>query len=467
MIKKTIAAVMCECITALMWAQYTVSGTFAHIANQQVKLTGFSGFHTRTIDSAIADARGAFSLSYSEGDCGMGVLVNKDNHSFAVILSGENVQLKGESLTLPESIQVVEGQENKWFAQYASEHSRREQCRTAWEYLAEQYEQDTLFASQRIPRQVITAESKRLRAEDSLFLAGLPDSTYVHWYLPLRKLLNAIPTVAQYRAEELPRTLAALRKIDYTDPRVHGSGLLTTAVESHFWLIENSGRPLDAVYAEMKVSIDYMVANLIADQQYLNEVTAHLFRFLEKRSLFTASEYLALRLLNEKSCTLNNDFRSQLEGYRAMKKGNTAPEIEFTGDVFAPAYKDRSTVPRRLSDIACKFKAVVFGAAWCPQCPSELQHIANSYEKWKQQGVEVLFVSLDEDPSLFKRFIQPFPFISACDYQKWDSPVVADWHVFATPTIYLLDDKRNIVLKPHSFNHLNAWIEHHLVQGRE
>jgi hypothetical protein len=78
---------------------------------------------------------------------------------------------------------------------------------------------------------------------------------------------------------------------------------------------------------------------------------------LEQRSLFGASEYLALKVLNEVSCTINNDLAAQLESYRAMKTGNTAPDFEFNGDVFAPAYKS-GNIPEKLSDLKSNYTVV-------------------------------------------------------------------------------------------------------------
>src|SRR5690606_7695827 len=112
--------------------------------------------------------------------------------------------------------------------------------------------------------------------------------------------------------------------------------------------------------------------------QRLNEITEHLFKLLEKRSLFKASEHLAVKLLNQKSCTINANFASQLESYRDMKIGNTAPEIVFNGDIFAPGYEP-GNIPKRLSAIKSDFLVVVFGAGWCPACPSELAQIAGVY----------------------------------------------------------------------------------------
>lgn len=85
--------------------------------------------------------------------------------------------------------------------------------------------------------------------------------------------------------------------------------------------------------------------------------------------------------------------------------------------------------------------------------------MAGLYLNWKTQGVEVVFVSLDEDLQTFKNFAGSFPFISTCDYLKWNSPVVKDYYVFATPTMYLLNQKREILLRPNSVAQMDAWVE--------
>jgi len=461
---KAIIVLLFICISA--YTQNSITATFAGLANHQIKLIGFNGFDTYPIDSIQANEKGEFELKFRKNDYGMGYLLLENEKSFVVILSGESLKLKGGSLAIPESIDIVDGNENKFFEQYASEHPRREQSLSAWNYLTKIYKKDSLFAVHEVPKQAIETEKQRIKAEDSLFLLGLPEGTYVSYYLPLRKLVSSVSTIAQYRSEEIPATIQAFREIDYTNKRLYKSGLLKETIESHFWLIENSGRSLDSVYIEMNKSIDEIIANLLTDEQKLNEITEYLFKLLEKRSLLKASEYLALKLLNEKSCTINNDLAAQLESYRAMKKGNTAPDIVFSGDVLAPAYENGS-IPKSLSAIKSNYTVVVFGASWCPQCPQELSKISGLYKKWREQGVEVVIVSLDENKNIFKSFAGVFPFISICDYQKWESPVAKDYHVFATPTIYLLNKKREILLRPNSVSQLDSWVDWYLVQGNK
>jgi thiol-disulfide isomerase/thioredoxin len=464
--KKLISINILLLVSVFVYSQNSITGTFAGIANQQIKLVGFKGFQTYAIDNVKANEKGQFQLSYGTEDFGMAYLLSENDKSFVVILSGERLKVKGESLAVPESIEIIEGNENKLFEQYASEHPRREQTLNAWDYLTKIYRKDSLFAVHEVPKQAIKKEKQRIKTEDSLFLAGLPANFYVSYYLPLRKLVSSVSTIAQYRTEEIAATMQAFQQIDYDDNRLYKSGLLKDVIESHFWLIENSGRSLDSVFIEMNKSIDILVENLLSDEQKLNEITENLFKLLEKRSLFKASEYMALKLLNEQGCTINNDFAAQLESYRAMKKGNIAPDFEFKKDLFAPGY-EASKQPQKLSDLKSKYTVVVFGASWCPQCPQELSKISGLYKKWKEQSVEVVFVSLDEAETIFKNFASVFPFISICDYQKWESPIVKSYHVFATPTLYLLDNNREVLLRPSSVSQLDSCVDWYLVQGNK
>jgi thiol-disulfide isomerase/thioredoxin len=464
--KKTIATLLLILFYNAFLNAQSITGNLTQLINQPIKLEGFNGLKTYPISSSTIDEKGNFKLTYSKADYGVGYLMSADEKPLFVILSGEDIEIQGEALSYIETIKVVKGQENQWFEQYAKEHPRREQALSAWIYLEKIYLLDPLFAAQKTPNQSIQNEKNRIKDEDAAFLASLPKDSYVSWFLPTRKLVSTVSVVAQYRAEEIPSILAAFRNMDYTDQRLYKSGLFKDAIENHFWLLENSGKSLDSVYLEMQKSIDAMMARLIKDEKKLNEVTDFLFDLLERHSLFQASEYLAIKVLNETSCTINSDLAKQLESYRAMKKGNIAPDIIFSGDNFAPGY-GQNNAPNKLSDLKNKYTVVVFGASWCPKCTEELLEIAKHYSKWKAQGVEVVFVSLDENKEMFKNFTSIFPFISFCDYQKWNSTAAKDYYVFGTPTMYLLSDKREILLRPNSVSQMDSWVDWYLVQGNK
>ncbi len=435
----------------------TISGKLTQSANKTILLQGFNGLNNYIISSNTMNASGNFSLSYLPNDYGVGALQIEGEKPFIVLLTGEDIQLTGNSLNEPNTIHISKGKENQSFERYAQEQPKREQALSAWGYLENVYTLDSFFAKQTKPIAAIQQEEERLNKEEKQFLASLPEKSYVHWFLPMRKLVSSVSVVAQYRTKEIPATIAAFRALDYTDPRLYKSGLFKDAIDNHFWLLENCGKPLDSVFIEMKISIDAMMSNLIKDEKKLNEVTDYLFDLLERHSLFQASEYLALKVLNDVSCTLNNDLAKQLETYRAMKKGNIAPDIMFN-------IADKK-LPQKLSDLNNKYTVVVFGAGWCHKCTEEVPAIAKNYTKWKSQGVEVVFVSLDEDKISFEKFTKDFPFLSICDYKKWEGENVKNYYVFGTPTIFLLDNKREILLRPNSVQQMDTWVDWYLVQG--
>lgn len=447
-------------------AQHTITGNFPQLAGQTIRLTGFEGLQTYVIASTPVSTEGAFALTYTERDYGMGYLSAADNKAFIIVLEPNNIALEGQQLSLPETVRIVSGPQNQIFGRYAAEHPRREQALSAWSYLEKMYRQDTLFSEHKDPGQAIMTEKKRISQEDEEFLAGLNPRAYVSWFLPARRLVSSVSTIAQYRTDEIDKTIASFRALDYADARLYKSGLLKDAIEGHFWLIENSGKPLEEVFAAMKVSIDAIIPPLSRNEKRLNEVTNYLFDLLERHSLFEASEYLALKVLNEVSCTIDGNLAKQLETYRAMKKGSVAPDFAFTGDVFLSGVPT-SPKPARFYDIQSEYTLVVFGASWCPKCTEELPEIARKYSQWKQSGVDVVFVSLDEDKTAFRTFAQNFPFISYCDYLKWKSPVAAAYYVFATPTMFLLNRKKEIILRPTSVQQANAWVDWYLVKGNK
>ena len=433
----------------------SITGNFNQQAGKEIRLEGFNGLKTYPISSSIIDEKGNFSLTYSDADYGVGYLMSSDEKALFVILSGEVIEIAGEALSYSETIKITKGQENIWFEQYAQEQQRREQVLSAWVYLQKIYTFDSLFSVQKLPSDAILKEKRRIQDEDEAFLNALPQDSYVRWFFPVRKLISTVSVVAQYRTEDISATISAFREMDYTDPKLYKSGLLKDAIDSHFWLLENSGLSLDGVFEEMKISIDALIEKLVTDEIILNEVTGYLFNLLEQKSLFQASAYMALKVLNDVTCTIDSNLARKLETYRVMKIGNTAPDIKFGDKVLHLPDPSIS----KLSDIQSEYTLVVFAASWCQKCVEEIPELGYLYSKWKAQGLEVVTVSLDTDPAIFESFFSPFAFVSICDLKSWEGLAVNDYLVFSTPTMFLLDKNRKIILRPKSVKQIDAWLD--------
>lgn len=435
----------------------TLSGTFPSLANQTLTLEGTKGFDTYAIGSAKANEKGQFSFSYSPEDYGIAYLSGEDKQPFVVILEKSGVRLEGQVLSEANSIRILDGQENRWFEQYTQEQGKREQALSAWAYLQNLYQSDPFFALQQVPNQAIATEIIRLQQEDGNFIKALPVESFARWFLPIRKQISSVGAIAQYRTSELPQTIAAFRKLDYSDPRFQKSGLFRDVFESQFWLLENSGGTLDEVFEKMEVSIDAILASLENNAPLYNEVTAYLIELLERRSLTNAAEYLALTVLQQNNVLVQPRLARQLEGYRAMKVGTPVPDIQFAGDILLQGKP--ISYPTRLSEVKAPYRLVIFGASWCPACSEAMAELIPLYEKWNKLGVEAIFVSLDTEPTAFQAYSEGMPFIAYSDYKKWDTQAVSDYYVASSPSFYLIDQSGQLLLRPRSVKQIDAWVD--------
>ena len=438
-------------------AQNTIAGNFPLINGQTIRLMGYHGADVFTIDSTVVNAQGEFILHYSDVNLGMGYLLSSEGNPYMVVLEKGNVQLTGQSPAEAETIVIKGGEQNRLFVQYALSHGKREQALSAWVYLKNLYELDTLFKNQSISKVQIESEINNLKKSDSLFLKILPSNSFISWYLPVRKLISDVQSVANTRQQEIPATIKAFKNIDYTYPLLFSSGLFSDLLESQFWLIQNSGLDQAAKSKEISTSVDFILASVSKNEKLYNEFTKYLFQYFEKYNLFDASTHLALKALNQKEVILNNSLAFKLESYRKMNIGNTAPEIEFKGEVYV--YKELVNNIKRLSDIKAKYKLVIFGGSWCPQCKAETIQLIMRYNKWKAKEVEVVMVSLDTDKKALEDFASDFPYTLVCDYKKWETQSAKDYYVSSSPTIFLLDSNNKIILRPPTVASLDSWLE--------
>ena len=137
--KKTITTLLLTLFYNSLLNAQSITGNLNLLGNQPIQLEGFSGLKTYPISLSTIEETGNFKLTYSSADYGMGYLISTDSKPLFVILSGENMEIIGESLNIIETIKIIKGQENQWFEQYAKEHPKREQVLSAWEYLEKIY----------------------------------------------------------------------------------------------------------------------------------------------------------------------------------------------------------------------------------------------------------------------------------------------------------------------------------------
>lgn len=423
-----------------------LSGNLKEHKGQVITLTGFDYYQTYELAKDTIDQLGDFSLDYPKDYRGMGLIRTQDNSSLLVALTEPNIHLEGPHLRELDSLQFLKGVKNQEFVHIVRGYSQRSQVSRAWNYLYEKYKNQAPLNNQERVFKWIQKELKRIKIEDAKAIHHLPDSSYIKWFIPIRKFISDEPQTTSNYSERIAQNIEYFRNLDFSHSNFKTSSFFRDLLEGHYFLLENMGQSLDSAYVQMNLSTDYLIDNLKNKNNLLNNVSEELFILFEKRSLFKAAAYLSEKLLNTKyNVVLDGGLKKRLQKYGALMVGNTAPDIQLTAT-------------QKMSDLN-QIVLLVFGSSQCSYCTKDLLDLEELHSDLKSNKVTVVYISMDTDKTEFESLYNHKPWKTFCDFKGWDTQAAKDYYVNATPTYVLIDQNLKILLHPKSVSHVLAWVK--------
>jgi thiol-disulfide isomerase/thioredoxin len=135
---------------------------------------------------------------------------------------------------------------------------------------------------------------------------------------------------------------------------------------------------------------------------------------------------------------------SRMEGYKKMAPGELAPDFVI---------RDLEGRNLQLSDLEEPYVLLVFWASSCGHCREMLPELHEWYLTENSLGVEVVAISIDTSEVDFKQYVDQLDprWITTRDPLGWYGKVPTDYHIYATPSLFLLDRNRTILARPTSF----------------
>ena len=141
----------------------------------------------------------------------------------------------------------------------------------------------------------------------------------------------------------------------------------------------------------------------------------------------------------EKSPMIDN-FKIAVNRASSFMTGAEAPDF---------AQNDPDGNPIKLSELRGKVVLVDFWASWCGPCRRENPNVVRMYNKYKDQGFEILGVSLDKTKNAWLKAIEKdqltWPHVS--DLRGWKNEVAQLYSVTSVPATILLDREGRIIAR--------------------
>lgn len=420
---------------AIAQSEFTVKGHFNATANKEITLSGYTAGEDLPLNKTTTDSNGNFAITYPADFVGAALLQITKGKKVIVLLNHENFEIQWDDLSSTKSLKFVNSTENTTFDNGLKLYQNTQEKKTGIAYLVPFYSDDakkSLFFKN---------ELSELNAVIPDYLNKLSDKTYAGYYLKIRVLIADLHLSIKRYPENKPELEKQFNSINFSDARLLHSGLHDELIDAYILANENATK-------QLQHSIDIILQSLKSKPDVKQNIAEYMFTTFEKRSLFECSEYIALAMLTDDTCQLDDKHKALFEQYRKMANGNKAPDITFSNAQKSHLYELKS-----------HYKLVVFGASWCSKCVEEIPKLKTFYEDWKSKyNLEIVFISLDTQKAAFEKFSKDFPWISSCDFNEWETKAAKDYCVFGTPTMYLLDANHTIKLKPISAEQVNSWL---------
>ena len=144
-----------------------------------------------------------------------------------------------------------------------------------------------------------------------------------------------------------------------------------------------------------------------------------------------------------KKTALGKTLKENLDNAMAAEVGSKAPSFTAPN----PEGNDVS-----LEESLGKVTVVDFWAAWCKPCRIENPNLVRTYNKYKDQGLNIISVSLDR-PGQKDRWLKAIEedkleqWNHVSNLQFWQDPIAKKYRVSAIPATFILDENGVIVAK--------------------
>jgi len=237
--------------------------------------------------------------------------------------------------------------------------------------------------------------------------------------------------------------------IDLTDTDLLRSNVYPNLIIEYLSLYGNRNFNQEQLENAFIQCVDVILGASMDNEEIYSFFLEYIVTGFERYHFDKVLDHIAVNYAFDETCeneSLDEEVVRRLQNYQNLSIGKPAPEIHF---------ENLAGSDNKLGSISNQYVLIVFWASWCPHCNELLPQIQALYETLKLD-IEVVSISIDTDKEEYETAVNEgaYPWLNYCDLAGWNSQPALDYNVYATPTMFLLDEEKTIIAKPITYNEL-------------
>ncbi len=422
--------------------EYTISLSINGFGGQFSYLTKVEGDLSIITDTLVSNSLGLFKTKFTDDD-EVGfykfIFPQLNNAEIEFIFNKENVSLSSEVANPSGYIQVLSSKENDLYYQFLAKNVILNNQVGLLEMVYENYMGEE-FRSQAEMEYQRLLQNYANDIED-LFKRG--KDTYV-WHVIRSSRISLPPMLLTQSEKNLFLKEHFFDDVDFSDTLLINSDVFTTATLQYMSIytaqIQQSNK--DAIFM---AAVDTVLHKAQKNSNVYDFIVDFLLGGFESMGASNIVTYISEKYLTEQTCSSENQntLKRKALSNTELAIGKNMPlellqTMNFKHDV---NFESENVV-------------LVFWATWCSHCVETIPEIVKQYVLMAKPKYTLVTISLDTNTIDWEQFLESHKDFAKTknfiDTDGWDGKVAETYHLYATPTIFFLQNGK-IVAKPIDF----------------
>lgn len=423
----------------LLAQDVTIKGLIPGLSSGDIYLVRSFAGPQKIVDTARINQDGTFTFNMKGQPVGMYKVLTNTGMAIKILYDKHPVEFKAGSFQPGAQIDIIHSKENKIFYRYLRVQQANVTKLNLLEPVIQYYPHSDPFW------QTVKNKAEQLQNQIqqtvSAIEAKFPHSMAAK-FIELDRPLNLPLTLTPDEKTNLEKK-EYFKYVDFNDTLLLHTDLFTKKIVGYLSLYQKQEMSKDDVERAFIPAVDTILNKASVNEKVylftLHYLIGGFEEFGFQKLLLHIAKNNKLNIFPNNS-PLKTELQEKVYEIIHLAPGQPAPDFK------AKTIKGQTI---ELYKIKAKKTLLVFWASWCPHCTAALPKLEKFYNPDNTKNLQIIAISVDTDKKSVEKAIKDegykWPVIA--QLKGWDSPIAVTYGINATPTFYLLDQNKRIILK--------------------
>ena len=419
-----------------------------NLVEKKVILSSLSGEKISFIDTISVNNKNEFEFKLEKNHQGIYRLTFNNKAWLDFIYDNEDIEIETDAYNILDSLKVTKSESNKIYYEFIK---LNKDYKTKSELLSlilarypkeDDYYQITKEKLIQIQEEYLSFINVEAQANPNSFVARYVRSAQ----------LPVVETSIPFDGQLTYLKTHSLDNVNFNDGGLIYSDAFTNKTIEYLTYYRNPQLPLELLEKDFMSAIDTILSKAKVNTIVYQHIVEYLLDGFKKFGFDNVINYIVENYVIKDDLCLDEKLTTTLDRRiqqaRNFKVGNSVPNLILP---------DSSGSIIELNKINADKTLIIFYASWCPHCQTLLPQVYELYKNQKEKKFEVIAISIDTSRTDWLKFVKAnnLDWINVSDLKGWDGQAVMDYYIYATPTMFLVDRERKVIVMPKNIEEIN------------